>query len=189
MIYLLYGENETEIDKYINKLVKELNIETKITYNYKETNIDDVLEEAGYTDLFGNKKIVILNDADFLTGSSNLENDKLNNYINNPVETTILILKIVTPKLDERKKIVKLLKEKSKVIEFKLIDSKDLKSYISNYFKEQKYEIDYNAIEEIKKRLEANPKIIDKELEKLILYKINEKKLTLEDVNNTITTY
>ena len=189
MIYLLYGENEAQIDKYIEKLMKEHNIETKITYNYKDTNIEDVLEEAAYTDLFGSNKIVILNEAEFLTGSSSLDNDKLNNYINNPVETTVLIFKIVTPKLDERKKIVKLLKEKSKVLEFKLIDSKDLKSYINNYFEERNYIIDINGIEEIKTRLEARKEVIDKELEKLALYKIDDKKITINDIKNTITTY
>ena len=61
MIYLLYGEFESDIEKFIDKLIKDNSIDTKVVYNYKDTSIEDVVEECSYTDLFGNKKMVILN--------------------------------------------------------------------------------------------------------------------------------
>lgn len=139
MIYVLYGENETELNKYIDSLLNENNIENKITYNYKETRVEDVLEEANYSDLFGTNKLIVLNDSDFLTSKSTLESPAFENYINEPNSNTILVFKIITDKLDERKKIVKTLKEKSKVIEFKLPDEKNIETYIKNFFKENNY--------------------------------------------------
>lgn len=189
MNYILYGENETEIEKFINKIIKEENIENKVTYNYKECEIEDVLEECSYLDLFGSKKIVILNECEFLTTKSTLENKALENYIENPNENTTLIFKIITEKLDERKKLVKLLKSKVTIKEFKLLDETSLSSYIKKYFTDLNYEIDFKAMKEIEERLKSNTKVIDKELEKLYLYKINDKSISLDDVKKVITKY
>lgn len=189
MIYLLYGEFESEIDKYINKLISDNKIDTKIIYNYKETKIEDVIEECSYTDLFGNKKMVILNDAIFLTGKETLESDLLNKYLDNPNENIILVFKVVYDKLDERKKLVKLIKSKSIVKEFKILDDKNIREYISNYFKELDFKIDCMSINEIANRLIGNTKVIDNELEKLYLYKLNEKNINIDDVKNVVTVY
>lgn len=189
MIYVLYGENETELNKYIDSLQKENSIEDKITYNYKDSNIEDVLEEASYSDLFSTKKMVILNEPDFLTSKSTLEHKGLEDYINTPNPNTILIFKMIIDKLDERKKIVKLLKEKSKVIEFKLPDEKNIDSYIKKYFENIEYQITKDAVNGIKERLKSNPKVLDSELNKLSLYKYKDKKIDIEDVTKVITKY
>lgn len=189
MLYLLYGEFETEIDKFINKLMIDNNIDTKLTYNYKDTTINDVIEECSYLDLFGNNKIVVLNECFFLTGKETLDSELLTKYIDNPNQGVILIFKVITDKLDERKKLVKLLKSKSIVKEFKLLDSRNINNYISEYFKSKGYKIDYDSINEIKNRLVDNTKVIDTELDKLYLYKINDKVITINDVKKVICKY
>lgn len=189
MNYVLYGENETELEKFIDKIIKEENIENKVTYNYKECEIEDVLEECSYLDLFGSKKIVILNDCEFLTTKSTLENKALENYIENPNENTTLIFKIIAEKLDERKKLVKLLKSKVTIKEFKPLDESNTTTYIKKYFENLEFEIDMNSVKEIEERLKSNTKVIDRELEKLYLYRINEKNISLDDVKNVITKY
>jgi len=189
MNYILYGENETELEKFIDKIIKEENIENKVTYNYKECEIEDVLEECSYLDLFGSKKIVILNDCEFLTTKSTLENKALENYIENPNENTTLIFKIIAEKLDERKKLVKLLKSKVTIKEFKPLDESNTTTYIKKYFENLEFEIDMNSVKEIEERLKSNTKVIDRELEKLYLYRINEKNISLDDVKNVITKY
>ncbi len=189
MIYLLYGEFESDIEKYIDKLVKDNNIDTKVVYNYKDTSIEDVVEECSYTDLFGNKKMVILNDCTFLTGKDTLESDLMGKYLDNPNKDVILVFKIVTDKLDERKKLVKTIKSVAIVKEFKLLDEKNLDSYIKNYFESLEFRIDSLSINEIVSRLSSNTKVIDSELDKLYLYKLNDKTIELEDVKKVITRY
>ncbi len=189
MVYLLYGEFESDIEKYIDKLVKDNNIDTKVVYNYKDTSIEDVVEECSYTDLFGNKKMVILNDCTFLTGKDTLESDLMGKYLDNPNKDVILVFKIVTDKLDERKKLVKTIKSVAIVKEFKLLDEKNLDSYIKNYFESLEFKIDSLSINEIVSRLSSNTKVIDSELDKLYLYKLNDKTIELEDVKKVITRY
>lgn len=189
MIYTLYGEDTFGINKFINDLMKKEQIEDKITYDYEECNIKDVLEECSYNDLFGNKKLVVLNNANFLTGKTTLNDDSLESYVNNPNELTILILKVNEDKLDERKKLVKLLKEKSTVKLFLSLDVKDINAYIENYFTSGDYKIDNTTISLIASRINGNTKVLNSELNKLMLYKINDKTITKEDVLKVITKY
>ena len=189
MIYILYGENELEINNYINNILKSENIENKVTYNYNESKIEDVIEEAGYFDLFGNKKLIELTECDFLTSKTTLENKTFDNYIKNPNENAIMIFKVITDKLDERKKIYKTLKEKSIIKEFKLPDEKNIENYIKTYFNTREYKIDSESIKEISIRLKNNTKVLNSELEKLEIYKYNDKNIVKEDVIKVITKY
>lgn len=189
MIYTLYGEDTFGINKFINDLMKKEQIEDKITYDYEECNIKDVLEECSYNDLFGNKKLVVLNNANFLTGKTTLNDDSLESYVNNPNELTILILKVNEDKLDERKKLVKLLKEKSTLKAYKSLDIKDINIYIKNYLLNEGYKIDNNIIPLIASRINGNTKVINSELDKLMLYKISDKIITKDDVLKVITKY
>ena len=173
--------------KYISLIIKENKIDTKVTYNYKDDKIEDVIEEASYTDLFGSTKLIILNDSTFLSTDKLTNEDKLLSFIDNPNKSTILILK--NDKIDSKKKIVKELNIKAKVIEFKLLNNKNIDKYIMDYFKEKDFSIDTPSIKEISKRLISNTSVIDSELEKLILYKNNSKKVTLTDVEKVITKY
>ncbi len=189
MIYTLYGEDTFGMNKFINDLMKKEQIEDKITYDYEESNIKDVLEECSYNDLFGNKKLVVLNNATFLTGKTTLNDDSLELYVNNPNELTILILKVNEDKLDERKKLVKLLKEKSTLKAYKSLDIKDINIYIKNYLLNEGYKIDNNIIPLIASRINGNTKVINSELDKLMLYKISDKIITKDDVLKVITKY
>lgn len=189
MIYVLFGENENGIDKFINELVNELGIDSYVTYDYSECTILDVIEELSYFDLFGNKKLVVLKDAHFLTSKSTLESIEFDNYLSNPNKDAVLVLKIVSDKLDERKKIVKSLREKATFKEFKLLDSKDIEGYIKEYFNDKGYKINNDAIIEISNRLKSNTKVIDSELSKLALYKKDDKSINIKDVKNVICVY
>lgn len=189
MIYLLYGEFVSEIDKFIDKVIKDNSILTKVSYNYKDTTIEEVINESSYTDLFGNKKIVILNECLFLTGKETLESDLLNKYISDPNPDVYLVFKVITDKLDERKKLVKLLKSKAIIKYFPLLDNKNINSYIKSYFNDKGYSIDNISINEISNRLSQNSSVIDSELDKLYLYKINDKNITIDDVKKVICIY
>lgn len=188
-MYVLYGENVFEINKYIDELLRKENILDKIIYDYEETGIDEVINEAMYDDLFSSKKAIILDNSLFLTSKSTLDNELFNKYINNPNENTILIFKVIVDKLDERKKIVKDLKTKAIVKEFVKLEEKNMPSYIKNYFNEINYKIDNDSINEIVRRINTHTEVLNNELDKLRLLKIKDKEIALYDVKNTIITY
>lgn len=189
MFYILYGENGVMLDNYIEELMKSKDISDKIVYDYNESNIKDVIEECSYNDLFGSKKMVVLDNSVFLTSKSSLEDKAFDSYISAPNENTVLVFKVICEKLDERKKLVKDLKSKSIVKEFKDLDKTNINGYINSYFTNLGYKIDYNAVSEIISRIGETRRVLYSELEKLELYKIEDKHITIEDVKKVVTKY
>lgn len=189
MIYVLYGENDILIDKYIKNIIKENNITDKIVYDYDTTSIEDIVTECAYNSLFNDKKLVVVNNSIFLTGKGSLESEVFTNYIHSVNPNTYLVLKVNSDKLDERKKIVKELKEVSVVKCFSLIGEKDIISYAKSYFESNNKKIDYDALREISLRINSNTKVLDSELNKLLIYKINSDNINLDDVKKVITKY
>ena len=187
MFYILYGENAVMLDNFIEELMKSKDISYKIVYDYSEGNIQDVIEECSYNDLFGSKKMVVLDNSVFLTSKGSLEDKTFDSYISSPNENTVLVFKVVCEKLDERKKLVKDLKSKSIVKEFKDLDKTNINEYINNYFTNIGYKIDYNAVSEIISRIGETRRVLYSELEKLELYKVKDKHITIEDVKKVVT--
>ena len=44
MLYILYGENTFELDKFIDNLMKEKSITEKIVYDYEECDINECID-------------------------------------------------------------------------------------------------------------------------------------------------
>lgn len=189
MFYILYGENAVMLDDFIEELMKSKDISDKIVYDYNESNIKDVIEECSYNDLFGSKKMVVLDNSVFLTSKGSLEDKAFDSYISSPNENTVLVFKVICEKLDERKKLVKDLKSKSIVKEFKDLDKTNINGYINSYFTNLGYKIEYNAVSEIISRIGETRRVLYSELEKLELYKIKDKHITIEDVKKVVTKY
>lgn len=189
MIYILYGTEELLIDKYIENLIQEKNIDNIIKYNLEETLIDNIIEDASYMDLFGNDKIIIVNDSSFLSSTGSLETDELEKYLNNPNDKTILIFIVNSEKLDERKKLVKFLKNNSnvRIEEFNKLEGFNLEKYIKDSFETDDYNIDLNCIKTIVSLLNGEFKFIDNEIKKLKLFKLDEKTINIKDVESVVT--
>lgn len=182
MINVLYGIQIDLIENYIEDFVKKNKINNIIKYDYNDISIDTVIEEASYLDLFGDKKIIILYNSKFLTSEETLDNKYFEDYINNQNQVNYLFLVTNSENLDERKKIVKLLRKSYEVKEFNKFSEYDAYKYINELFKKDEYIIDEKAIREITSRLSSNIAMIKNEVNKLKLYKLEDKIITLNDV-------
>lgn len=119
MIYLFYGIEDYLIQKEIDNIKQKNNIEeiSISRYDLTNTNIEKIIEDCEMNSMFTDKKVIIVNNSYIFTGQSkkgqieqNLE--ALEKYINNSNIDTLLIFISDSEKLDERKKIVKLIKQK-----------------------------------------------------------------------------
>ncbi len=189
MIYVLYGTEELLIDKYIENLIMEKCIDNIVKYDLTDTSIDNIIEDASYMDLFGNNKIIVVNNSAFLTASESLETEELEKYINNPNDKSILIFIVNSEKLDERKKVVKALKNNkfTKFEEFNKLEGFNLENYIKDSFEKDGYKIDLNSIKKIVSLLNGEFKFVDNEVEKLKLYKLEDKNINIKDVEEVVT--
>ena len=184
MINVLYGIQSDLIENYIDDFVKKNKINNIIKYDYNDITIDTVIEEISYLDLFGDKKLIILYNSKFLTSEETLDNKYFEDYINNKNQVNYLFLITNNENLDERKKIVKLLRKNYEVKEFNKFSEYDAYKYVNELFKTDGYVIEEKAIKEIVSRLSSNICMIKNEVDKLKLYKLEEKNITLNDVLN-----
>ncbi len=185
MIYLLYGTNYFLIKREIEKIKLENNIESidVNNYNLENTILDNILDDALTLSLFSQKKMIIVDNSYIFTPSVRKKGldhniDLLNKYIENPNPDTILIFVVNEEKIDDRKKIVKLIKINGNVIEFNEV--KNIDAFIKNELND--YKMDAVTINSFVNRVGDNLAIITSEIEKLKLYKNDDKIITKDDV-------
>lgn len=179
-IYLLQGTESYLIENVIQALRKQTissqNEEANfIRYDLEETAIQEVLMDVETYPFFGVHKIVVASHPLFLTAKPdktgiNHQMEALIEYIANPVDYTTLILVAPYEKLDERKKIVKLLKKHADIIVCQPVNDWDIDKWIDHLAKQLHIRIEKAAYEVIVQETGTNLLLLEKELEKLALY-------------------
>ena len=167
-IYLISNESFRLINNEIKKIVKENTYEI---FNLNKCSIKEVIEEANYFSLDNNIKYLVVSNADIF-GSDKIDDattDLVLKYIDNPNPNTVLIFATQKP-IDTRKKIVKELKNKYKVINKAKLDRKALNDFLTNYVKENEFDIDYQTVSYIINNSYGNLDIMLNELDKIMLY-------------------
>lgn len=185
--YLIYGLDKGLINKKVEEIIKKIDVslESIVKYNFDEVSFENILEDASTINLFGDKKIVVVNNATLFISGSEFDINKLTNYLNNYNDKTYLIFTIVLEKIDSKKKIIKLFNEKGQVIN--LNDQETNHNYIVKSLKDSGYEISVmDARYMISKIGNNNLLQINNELEKLMLYKLADKVITKKDIDTLI---
>ena len=185
MIYVFLGNEINLLKRRIDGLKRELNINNIIEYDFDDSNIIDILNEANYVDLFNEKKLIIVSNFSFKKVKDVYEKELLR-YIDN-MNDNVIILKCIDESLDERKNITKKLREKCIVEEIKKMDYKELHEYITNMFVSNNKKITYNQVKEILNRCEYNDDLAINETEKLLLYKLGEDVITDDDIDKVVS--
>ena len=167
-IYLISNESYRLINKEIKKIVKNNNFEI---FNMNKSSIKEILEEASYFSLDNNQKYLVVTNADVFSADkvNDTTTDSLLNYFNNPNLNTVIIFTTQKP-IDSRKKIVKELKSKYKIINTPKMDKKTINSLLTNYVKEQDFDIDWETVNYIINNCYSNIDIMFNELDKIMLY-------------------
>lgn len=135
-VYVCYGPEAFRRREFIRfmlgKLVEPEHEEFAVTrYDLNETPLDVVLDDSETVPFLVPKKVIIAENAQFLTGAkenSKVEHrlERLTEYLKNPVDYTVLILIVDAEKLDERKKLVKALKERKCLLAFQTLTAEEL---------------------------------------------------------------
>ena len=173
--YLIYGVDKYLIDKEIDKIIKKNKIDNNsiIRYSLNEDNIDNILEDANTFNLFSDTKLIIVNDANIFTSSNDILTDKIINYLNNYNDKSYLVFTLLSDKIDNRKKITKVMSDKGNVID---LNKKDVDTnYIISYLKENGYQINMSDARMILNKVGNNLFSINNELDKLMLFKLEDK--------------
>ena len=183
-IFVIESTDTILINSYIEKIIKDknLNIENVIRYDMTVTSIDSVIEDLDTYNLLMDSKLIICKNSYFLSSGKvkslvehNLKN--LKKYVDKPNSLNYLIM--ICDKFSDRKEIKELIKD-VKIVNDKFSIEDVIKDRLKNY-KMDNATINYL----INYCMNDNEKIIS-ELEKLKIYKIDEKIITKEDIEECV---
>ena len=127
-IYFFHGEEAYYIDIAVKALENDVLTEDEKAFNQtvvygKDTNYNEILSLAKQYPMMGDKQLIIVKEAQDLKFNDE-ETKILEKYVENPVESTILVFAHKHKKVDSRKKVFKTL-DKAKM----LFHSESVKDY------------------------------------------------------------
>ena len=175
-LYLFYGNNKSIINDKINNIINKYNIVDNNIIKYDlEDNLDNIIEEASMISLFGDTKLILINT----TFKEEIDIDKLEEYLKH-YNNNIYIVFMSNDKVDTRRKLYKLI-TKYGTIEEVTSDNNYIRSYIKEYIKDYKMDINYFL-----SKVSDNLDNIKNELDKLMLYKLEDKNITNKDIDDLV---
>src|SRR5690554_6057486 len=146
-IYLFYGEESFFIDELTNYIQQNVLTETEKAFNQdivygKDITATNLIELSRAFPMMANYRVVILKEAQGLKDFKNLEP-----YVQNPVNSTILVLSFKnTAKVDKRLKVFNLLSKNAVVFESKRLYENQVYPWIEKTLRENGLSIHTEAL-------------------------------------------
>lgn len=173
--YLIEGSDYISVNNKISEIIKKNGFsDASISkYDLSEGLLDDALEDLNTYGLFSDKKIVIINNFDKMDPLLN-NIEELLKYVEN--SSSLNLLFVVSDKYDDRKKIIKDLKKKMEFIKISTDPVEFTKSCLEGY------KIENGVINLLVNNTLGDVTRLYNECNKLKTYKINDKYISKDDV-------
>lgn len=179
-VYLCYGPEKYKMREFIQVLT-DLLIEPEhkefavSKFDLSEISLSAVLEDAETLPFMVPKKLVIAKNALFFTGakeSSKIEHhlDRLTDYLKSPAEHTVVVFTVDADKLDERKKIVKALKDLEAAVPFLSLSPDELQQWVAKQAQQLGFTFTGEAADQLILYTGGNLQSLSAEIEKISLY-------------------
>ena len=167
-IYFLMGEEPYYIDKLSDFIEQNVLSEEEKGFNQtvlygRDVSIDDIISTAKRYPMMAERQVVIVKEAQELSRTI----DKIESYVENPMESTVLVFCYKYKTLDKRKKATKLLAQKGIVYESKKLYENQVGDWIKRVLAGKKYAIEPKATAMLVEFLGTDLSKINNELEKL----------------------
>lgn len=180
-VYVLYGKDRyrmrecssTLIDMLLPQEERELGV---VKFDTSETAIEEAVLEAETLPFFASRKVVIIRDGAVLAaagkegGKIEHATDRLLAYLSNPCESSVIVFHVLAEKLDERRKVVKLLKEQNALLAFQELQEGELVQWTIRRAEGQQRRMDSEAAQLLLARTGTNMQQLAHEVDKLCLY-------------------
>jgi len=167
--YWLEGEEDFFIDQLTIAAEKTILSPEESAFNCtvfygKDTSWADVVNQCRRYPMFAERQVVILKEAQQLR-----DIEKLEPYFEQPLTSTILVIAYKEKKLDNRKKVARLIKEKGTFVSFKKLNEKEVAAWIEQRLAAKEQKITPRALLLMVDHLGSELSKVEQELEKLQL--------------------
>lgn len=195
-IYLIQGTDQYLLDQvraaFVGLIPDEDRTLNLAQFDMRETPLGVAVDDARSVPFFGDRRVVMIDDAYFLIGENprtKVEHhvEDLIAYAEHPEPQTVLVIFAPYEKLDSRKKVVKLLKEQAAYLAFGDLTEKDVRSMITDKLRQNGFEMSGPAIQLLVRLTNMSLTQIMSELDKLMLYAYDTKQIDEQAVDALVT--
>ncbi|WP_276392310.1 DNA polymerase III subunit delta [Eudoraea chungangensis] len=168
-VYFLMGEETYYIDKISEYIATNVLSEEEKAFNQmllygKETSIEQIVSNAKRYPMMSEKQVLIIKEAQHLSRTI----EQLSDYVENPQESTVLVICFKYKTIDRRKKLYKTLsKHNGLIFNSKKLYENQVSEWIRLTLKGRGYAISHKAAILLVEYLGTDLSKINKELEKL----------------------
>lgn len=179
---LIYGVDSSIINKEIDSIRSKLSIEENDIIYYDIENINGIINEAQTIGMFSLNKLIVIDSTIYLGQKKDIKDiNILEDYFNNYNSNSYLVFISKSENVDKRLKLFKLISSNGNVKEA-IASTEYLNNYVNNYLKDNGYNMSSMDINFFISRVGNNIDNISNELDKLMLYKINDKSINKDDI-------
>jgi len=185
-VYWLEGEEDYFIDEIMEYAEKKILSSADAEFNQsifygKDANWADIINACRRYPMFAERQVVLLKEAQQMK-----DIDKLESYIENPLNSTVLVVSYKGKTLDGRSKFSKLLKKKGEVFLSKKIYDNQLPAWVNTYLQANGFQIKPKTLNLLIDHIGNDLSRIINEIEKLSLNLNTEKIITDDDIEKYI---
>lgn len=185
-IYLFEGEESYFIDLLTdyaeNKILTEAEASFNLTIFYgKDANWVDIVNASRRYPMFAERQVVILKEAQQMR-----ELDKLSQYVEKPLASTIFIISHKEKKLDGRTTLGKLIKEKGEIVSTKKMYENQLPEWTNDLVQSKGYTIAPKALALLIDHIGNDLSRIDNEIDKMLINLGSRKQITEDDIEKYV---
>ncbi|WP_396637999.1 DNA polymerase III subunit delta [Maribacter sp. R77961] len=186
-IYFLFGEEAYFIDKISDYIGNKILTEEEKGFNQmvlygKDVSIEDIVGNAKRYPMMADRQVVIIKEAQHLSRSI----ERLTSYVENPQETTVLVICYKYKKLDKRKALYKAIKKGGVVFESKKLYENQVTEWLRKTLLSSGYSISHKAAILLVEFLGTDLSRINNELSKLKLVLPEKSEITPQDIEEHI---
>ena len=185
-VYWLEGEEDYYIDMVIHYAEHNILPESEAGFNLtvfygKDAAWNDIVNACMRYPMFAERQVVILKEAQQMR-----DIDKLEAYIENPLQSTIFVIGYKEGKIDKRKKLYKSIVEKGVYFFSEKIRDYKLGEWVTEYLQTQKFSMSAKAIALLTDHIGNDLSRIVNELEKITINLGDRKSITEDDIEKYV---
>jgi DNA polymerase-3 subunit delta len=185
-VYWLEGEEDFYIDQVVNYAEHHILTESEAGFNLtvfygKDANWADVINACRRYPMFAERQVVLLKEAQHMR-----DIEKLEPYVENPLQSTILVVSYKEKKIDGRTSFSKLLKKNAEVLTTKKMYDNQLPDWTNELVHSKGYEIAPKALLLLVDHIGNDLNRINNEIDKILVNLGKRKTITEDDIENFV---
>lgn len=184
--YWLEGEEEFYIDAVMNYAERNILSEADNAFNLsvfygKDANWVEVVNACSRYPMFAQRQVILLKEAQQMK-----EIDRLENYITNPLVSTVFVVSYKGKTIDGRSKLAKLLKQNGEVLSTKKLYDNQLPGWTNDFIQSKGYTITPRALTLLVDHIGNDLSRIVNEFEKVSMNLHERKNINEDDIEKYV---